>query len=139
MGVAVLLVSGPVLWVGDLKKTKNGRSMRQVLVGLDRGEENPMPPCSVLAFGDDAEAVQKGDTFTAEGELELKLGDRDGKPSIRCSMMARRTMLSGLGGHWKRMLEEENKKAKAAEKATANGQATLALRDPPPFDDPIPF
>ena len=140
MGTSVLFVSGPVLWAGDLKTTKTGSPMRGVLVGLDRNEEKPMPPCFVRVFGSDAEAVSKGDRLAAEGDLEAEVGERDGKPSVRLSIMARWSRLTGHAG-------DRQRRSEAAKRAAANrgndqpkgGFDGPPDPGPPAFDDPIGF
>lgn len=141
MGTSVLFVSRPVLWTGDLKNTKTGSPTRGVLVGLDRNEEKPMPPCFVRVFGSDAEAVNKGDRLAVEGDLEAEVGERDGKPAVRLSIMAKWSKLTGYAG-------ARQQRSKAAKKGTEmrrrgdhqpviNATAPFGQpsRDPPPFDD----
>ena len=98
MATATLYLNGKVIWCAELGRSKTDKPMRGVLVALSNDPDDERPPCFVRLFGEDAEAVKAGDTLAAEGELEASLGERDGKPNVRLSIMAKWSRLTGHAG-----------------------------------------
>jgi hypothetical protein len=99
---ANLFIAGRVTWRAELKQTKSGSAMRSVLIAAD---DDTMPACRALVFGDVAEHVQVGDYLSVEGAPEISTFEKNGEIRPALSMMAKWSRLSGHGGARQRRSE----------------------------------
>lgn len=139
MTTANLFIAGRIIWTGDLGETKTGSPMRGVLAAVDdaeRGEEPKCAPVFVRLFGTEAEHAGKGDWLAAEGPLETSLREREGKPVVSLSIMAKWARLTGHRDARKQRSEAQTKKASGHQQPVPD---TATCGASPPFDDALPF
>jgi hypothetical protein len=125
---ATLFASGRVLWCGELGPTKTDKPMRGCLVATSQERDDTHPPVVVRQFGEEAQHVQTGDLLAAEGELEASIRERDGKPGVNLSIMARWCRLTGHAG-------QRQRKSQAAQRMNGQQQDHRQQRA---FDDELP-
>lgn len=128
---ANLFICGRIVWRAELKETESGKPMRSVLIASD-GEN--MPSVHALIFGGDAGHAEKGDNIAAEGELEASIMERESKPTVSLSIMARWSKLTGHAGARQRRSEAQQTPNKEREQP-----ADLYGGRGEDFGDHIPF
>ncbi|MEM9627813.1 MAG: hypothetical protein AAGA21_16370 [Pseudomonadota bacterium] len=138
MSEPMAYVSGRVCWAGELKKTRNDKPMRNVLIAP--GQDTPA--VSVLLFGDEAERVNVGDSLAVEGPAEAKVWQKNGedpKPSL--SVLARWSKLTGRAGARQcRDQRRDDRQHGQGNGAQHHHHGPAGLAGPePPYNDEFPI